>query len=129
MGGMVDAIERGFPQREVAESAYRLQQAIEARQKLIIGVNECVQENESPIDTLYIDEGAADTQLQRLARVRAERDPAVVQASLADMKAVAAGDGNLMPAILAAVRAYATLGEMCDALRQVWGEYEETAVI
>jgi methylmalonyl-CoA mutase N-terminal domain/subunit len=129
MGGMVDAIERGFPQREVAESSYRLQQAIEARQKLIVGVNECVQEGESPIDTLYIDEGAADTQLRRLAKVRTERNPAVVQASLAHLEAVAAGDGNLMPPILAAVRAYATLGEMCDALRRVWGEYEETAVI
>ena len=129
MGGMVEAIERGFPQREIAESSYRFQQAVERREKLIVGANEYVEQNEQRIDTLYIDEGAGETQLRRLERLRASRDAAAVHASLARMKAAAASRDNLMPPILDAVRAYATLGEMCDALREVWGEYEETAVI
>ncbi|MEQ1910301.1 MAG: methylmalonyl-CoA mutase family protein, partial [Vicinamibacterales bacterium] len=129
MGGMVEAIERGFPQREVAESSYRFQQAVERREKLIVGANEYVEQTEQRIDTLYIDEGAGETQLRRLARLRASRDNTAVHASLARMKAAAASRENLMPPILDAVRAYATLGEMCDALREVWGEYEETAVI
>ena len=129
MGGMVEAIERGFPQREVAESSYRFQQAVERREKLIVGANEYVEQNEQRIETLYIDEAAGETQLRRLERLRASRDNAAVHASLARMKAAAAGRDNLMPPILDAVRAYATLGEMCDALREVWGEYQETAVI
>ena len=129
MGGMVEAIERGFPQREIAESSYRFQQAVERREKLIVGANEYVEQNEQRIDTLYIDEGAGETQLRRLERLRASRDGAAVHASLARMKAAATNRDNLMPPILDAVRAYATLGEMCDALREVWGEYQETAVI
>jgi methylmalonyl-CoA mutase, N-terminal domain len=129
MGGMVDAIERGFPQREIAESSYRFQQAIEQREKLIVGVNECVQDRDSPVDTLYIPEGAADTQSRRLEQVRAGRDAGSVRVALERMKAVAIGGGNLMPPILDAVRAYASLGEMCDALREVWGEYQEISVI
>ena len=129
MGGMVEAIERGFPQKEVAESAYRFQQAVERREKLIVGANEYVEQNERPIETLYIDEGAGETQLRRLERLRASRDNAAVHTSLARMKAAATSRDNLMPPILDAVRAYATLGEMCDALREVWGEYQEIAVI
>ena len=129
MGGMVEAIERGFPQREIAESSYRFQQAVERRDKLIVGANEYVEQNEQRIETLYIDEAAGETQLRGLERVRASRDGAAVHASLARMKAAAASHDNLMPPILDAVRAYATLGEMCDALREVWGEYQETAVI
>ena len=129
MGGMVEAIERGFPQREIAESSYRFQQAIEQREKLIVGVNECVQDRDSPVDTLYIPEGAADTQSRQLEQVRGSRDAGSVRVALDRMKAIAVGGGNLMPPILDAVRAYASLGEMCDALREVWGEYQETSVI
>ncbi len=129
MGGMVDAIERGFPQKEIAESSYRFQQALERGDKRIVGVNEQVQAGESPIPTLYIDEGASDRQVQRLQHVRSTRDSHAVQAALARIKAAAATSDNLMPPMLDAVRAYATLGEMCDALRDVWGEYEETAIV
>ncbi len=89
-------------------------------------MNDFVQEQEPPIRILYIDEGAGERQLARLQALRAARDSTRVQQTLAAMKTAAAGTENLMPPILDAVRAYATLGEMCDALREVWGEYEET---
>ncbi len=129
MGGMVEAIEQGFPQREVAEASYRFQQAFERREKVVVGVNDFVQEHEPPIQILYIDEGAGERQLAKLHALRASRDTARAQQALAGMKTAAAGTENLMPRILEAVRAYATLGEMCDALREVWGEYEETPII
>jgi methylmalonyl-CoA mutase, N-terminal domain len=129
MGGMVDAIERGFPQKEIAESAYRFQQAVEHREKVIVGVNEFVQEDEPPIEILYIDESAAEKQLAKLERLRASRDNDAVKRSLDALQAAARTTDNLMPPILDAVRAYATIGEMCDALREVWGEYEERPVI
>ena len=129
MGGMVEAIEQGFPQREVAESSYRFQQAFERHDKVVVGVNDFVQEHEPPIRILYIDEGAGERQLAKLQALRASRDTERVQQTLAAMKSAAAGTENLMPRILDAVRAYATLGEMCDALRDVWGEYEETPII
>ena len=129
MGGMVEAIERGFPQKEIAESSYRFQQAVERREKVIVGVNDFVQADEPPIEILYIDEGAADRQLARLNKLRESRDNGKVLAALDRLRAASAGTDNVMPHILDAVRAYATLGEMCDALRSVWGEYEEAPVI
>jgi methylmalonyl-CoA mutase N-terminal domain/subunit len=129
MGGMVAAIEDGYPQREIAESAYRFQQAVERGEKSIVGVNSHVAENEPPVPILYIDEGTAARQLARLERLRRERDAGRADRALDDLRAGAAGTDNLMPLILDAVRAYATLGEMCDALRDVWGEYEEAPSI
>jgi len=129
MGGMVEAIERGFPQREIAESSYRFQQAVERREKVIVGVNDFVQEDEPPIEILYIDESAAETQLAKLERLRKSRDNDAVKRSIDELRAAARTTDNLMPRILDAVRAYATVGEMCDALRDVWGEYEETPII
>jgi methylmalonyl-CoA mutase N-terminal domain/subunit len=127
MGGMVAAIERGFPQQEIAESAYRFQQAVERKDKIIVGVNEFVQENEPPIETLYIDERAGDVQLEKLERLKRRRDDGRVKRALDRMREAASSDDNIMPPILDAVRAYATVGEMCDVLRAVWGEYKETA--
>jgi methylmalonyl-CoA mutase N-terminal domain/subunit len=129
LGGMVSAIEAGFPQREIAESSYRFQQAVERRERIIVGVNDFVQAGEGRIDTLYIDEGAASVQAARLEKVKATRDKVRVQNALDALADAALGDGNLMPPLLEAVRAYATIGEMCDALRRVWGEYEEVPVI
>jgi methylmalonyl-CoA mutase N-terminal domain/subunit len=129
MGGMVAAIEHGFPQKEIAESSYRFQQAVERREKIIVGVNDFVQEDEPPIETLYIDEAAAGRQIARLEQLRRTRDQAAVTRALATLRTAAEGSANLMPPILDAVRAYATLGEMCDVLRDVWGEYEETPII
>jgi methylmalonyl-CoA mutase N-terminal domain/subunit len=127
MGGMVEAIERGYPQKEIAESAYRFQQAIEAREKIIVGVNGHVAEDEAPIEILYIDESAAERQLAKLETLKRTRDAAAVQRALDALKAGARDDANTMPLLIEAVRAYATIGEMCDALREVWGEYEEAS--
>jgi methylmalonyl-CoA mutase N-terminal domain/subunit len=129
MGGMVEAIERGFPQKEIAESAYRFQQAVERRDKIIVGVNDFVQADEPPIEILYIDDTASEKQLAKLERLRSRRDNDAVNRTLDGLRSAARTTENLMPRILDAVRAYATIGEMCDALREVWGEYEEVPVI
>jgi methylmalonyl-CoA mutase, N-terminal domain len=129
MGGMVAAIENGYPQREIAESSYRFQQAVEQRDKVIVGVNDFVSEDDTPIGTLYIDESAAERQLAKLDRVRKSRDNGRVRAALEALQEGARRSTNTMPLLIEAVRAYATVGEMCDALRHVWGEYEETPII
>jgi methylmalonyl-CoA mutase, N-terminal domain len=129
MGGMVDAIERGFPQQEIAESSYRFQQAFERKEKIMVGVNAFVQQDDPPIAILYIDESASETQLAKLAALRKSRSQDAVDGALHGLKTAAGTSENLMPRILDAVRAYATVGEMCDALRDVWGEYEEVPII
>jgi methylmalonyl-CoA mutase, N-terminal domain len=129
LGGMVEAIEHGYPQREIAESAYRFQQALETRDRVIVGVNDFVADEEPPVGILYIDESAGETQLAKLETVRRQRDNERVARALAALRRAAAGADNTMPVLLDAVRAYATVGEMCDALREVWGEYVEDAVI
>jgi len=127
MGGMVAAVERGFPQREIQESAFRFQQAVERKEKVIVGVNEYVME-EKPFPILYIDEQVAGEQVERVLSLRRNRDNARATRALQDLKSVARGPDNLMPAILEASRAYATVGEMCDALREVFGEYQEQPI-
>jgi methylmalonyl-CoA mutase N-terminal domain/subunit len=129
MGGMVAAIEQGYPQREVSESAYRFQQSVEKRDKLIVGVNAHVEEHEAPLPILYIGDTASDVQLARLAALRRSRDDARVGRALDRLREVARGVDNTMYPLLECVRAYATVGEMCDALREVWGEYEEVPSI
>jgi methylmalonyl-CoA mutase N-terminal domain/subunit len=129
MGGMVEAIEHGYPQKEIAESSYRFQQSVEKREKVIVGVNDYVQEDEPSVPILYIDETTAEKQLARLAEVKKMRDNAAVRRALDALQATARGTGNTMEALLDCVRAYATVGEMCDALREVWGEYEEVPSI
>jgi methylmalonyl-CoA mutase N-terminal domain/subunit len=126
MGGMVAAVEKGFPQREIQDSAFRFQQAVESKEKIIVGVNEYAME-EKPVPILYIDETVARDQIARMESLRASRDNARVAETLGRLKQAAQGTENLMYPILDATRAYATLGEMCDALRDVWGEYEEPA--
>jgi methylmalonyl-CoA mutase N-terminal domain/subunit len=129
MGGMVEAIERGYPQKEIAEASYQFQRAVESREKTIVGVNEFIQTDEKPIEILYIDDSTADLQLQRLEELKRSRDNDRVRRTLDALKAGAQGTANTMPLIIDCVRAYATVGEMCDALREVWGEYEEVPII
>jgi methylmalonyl-CoA mutase, N-terminal domain len=129
MGGMVEAIELGYPQKEIAEASYQFQQAVERRQQVIVGVNDYVQTDEKPIEILYIDETTADTQLARLEELKRSRDHDRVRRALDDLRQAASGRDNTMPPLLECVRAYATVGEVCDALREVWGEYEEVPVI
>ena len=129
MGGMVAAIEHGFPQKEVAESSYQFQRAVEAKRKTIVGVNDFVIDDEPPFPILYIDDTASATQIGRLNALKASRDNAAVAGALARLRDTARADGNTMYPLLDCVRAYATVGEMCDALRQVWGEYEEVPIV
>ena len=127
LGGMVNAIERAYPQREISEASYRYQVEVDRKEKIIVGVNDFVAE-EKPIDTLLIDETVAHRQTERLRKLRAERSSAEVERRLASLRKAAEGDENLMPHIYEAVKAYATLGEICDALRDVFGVYEEVAI-
>jgi methylmalonyl-CoA mutase N-terminal domain/subunit len=129
MGGMVAAIEQGYPQKEIAEASYRFQQSVERREKIIVGVNEHVMEEEEPVSILYIDERAAERQLAKLERIRRTRDNDKVARALDRLRHAARGSDNTMYPLLDCVRAYATVGEMCDALREVWGEYEEVPSI
>jgi methylmalonyl-CoA mutase N-terminal domain/subunit len=129
LGGMVEAIEQGYPQREIAEASYRFQQAVEKRDKILVGVNDFAQEDEPPVPILYIDESTADTQIARLDALRRTRNNDAVRASLDGLQQAARGQANTMYPLLDCVRAYATVGEMCDALREVWGEYEEVPLI
>src|SRR3954454_22344015 len=111
IGGMVEAIEQGFPQREIAEASYKFQQAVERREKVIVGVNDYVQEDEAPFPILYIDETSAEKQLTRLEQLKRTRDTDAVNRALDALRTAARGTANLMPPILDAVRAYATVGE------------------
>ena len=129
MGGMIAAIERAYPQREIAESAYRFQRAVEAKTQIIVGVNEFVSPQREEIRTLYIDESAGDRQLARLDETRRRRDRSRVDAAIDRLQNGARGTSNLMPLLVDAVRAHATVGEMCDGLREVWGEYVEDPII
>lgn len=126
MGGMVSAIEKGFPQKEIQEAAYQYQQAIERKEKTIVGVNDFEIEDEPPIDILLIDESVAERQVAKLQELRASRNNGRVQATLSALETAARGETNMMYPILECVRAYATLGEMCGILRGVYGEYDET---
>ena len=127
MGGMVAAIEKGYPQKEIHEAAYAYQQAVERNEKIVVGVNDFVSEEKRPIEILVIDEDVARRQRRKLAELRKKRDSKRVQSTLEALVSAAAGDENLMPYILECVRSYATLGEMCDVLRRVFGTYEEPA--
>ncbi len=127
LGGMVAAIERGFPQREIHDAAYAYQKAAERKEKIIVGVNDYVSEEKRPIEILQIDESVARHQRQQLAKMRGSRDNARVSAALDALGQAAGTDQNLMPYILEGVRAYTTVGEMCDVLRKVFGTYEEPA--
>ena len=129
MGGMVEAVEKGFPQREIQESAYQYQKALERGDQTIVGVNKYEMKDETQdVPTLVIDESVRKHQLERLEQTRARRDKGAVAKSLDSLRMVAQRRDNTMPATIEAVRAYATLGEICSALRDVYGIYEEPAI-
>ena len=130
MGGALQAIETGFFQREIQESAYRYQREMEAKKKVIVGVNEFLAEGEErPRETLRVDPEVLREQLTRLRALRSRRDQGEVDRSLGQLRAAAKGQGNLMEPLLRCVRSSATLGEICDVLREVFGEYKEKRVV
>ncbi|MGH9929121.1 MAG: acyl-CoA mutase large subunit family protein [Pyrinomonadaceae bacterium] len=127
MGGMVAAIEKGFPQREIQDSAYQYQKAVERGDQVIVGVNKYQMEESSSIPILAINESVRAHQIERLDRARTKRDAGAVANALEKLKRAAQEKENTMPATIEAVREYATLGEICSALRDVYGVYEEPA--
>ena len=127
MGGMVAAVERGYPQREIAEASYRYQCELDKKEKIMVGVNDFVSEEKS-LETLQIDDTVAHRQAERLRKLRAERSSEEVERRLSALRKAAKGKDNLMPYIFDAVKSYATLGEICDAMRVVFGTYEEVAI-
>ncbi len=128
MGGMVEAIEKGFPQREIQDSAYQYQKAVERGEQVIVGVNKYAMEDESAaVQTLVIDESVREHQVERLQQTRDLRDAGAVSNALDKLRRAAQVSENTMPPTIEAVRAYATLGEICSALRDVYGIYEEPA--
>jgi len=129
LGGVIPAIEENFFQREIADASFRYQSEVEAKQRLIVGVNRYVAEEETPIELLRVDPALEQKQIDRVQATRAKRDSAKVEAALTALKEGAAKDDvNLMPLIVDASREYVTMGEMCDALRAVWGVWRETPV-
>jgi methylmalonyl-CoA mutase, N-terminal domain len=129
MGGMLKAIESGFVQAEIQRAAYEFQRAVEKKEQVVVGVNDFIAEDEREIPTLRIDAEIERTQVERLHALRVKRDATQTQSALAELARRAATTENLLPAILAAVEAYATVGEISDTLRRVFGEYRESVVI
>src|SRR5205807_4241758 len=129
LGGVVAAIKENFFQREIADASFRYQSEIEQKQRVVVGVNRYEVAGEQPVEILKIDPALERKQIARVQALRARRDSRAVESALARLKDDAARDnGNLMPPIIEAARAYVTMGEMCDALREVWGVWRETPV-
>jgi methylmalonyl-CoA mutase, N-terminal domain len=129
MGGMIPAIERSFPQSEIADASYQYQRSIEKNERIIVGVNGFTEPDDDQIELLHIDETSQAHQCEKLAALRKRRDNDRVRLALDRLRTAALGTDNTMPFILEAVRAYATVGEICDAFREVFGTYEESSVL
>jgi len=129
VGGMLAAIEKGYVQKEIQQAAYEFQQAVERQEQVVVGVNQFVQPEENPVPTLRIDPEIERAQVERLRRLREQRDAARARAAVARVEEAARSAENLLPPILEAVEAYATVGEISDALRRVFGEYKESVVV
>jgi methylmalonyl-CoA mutase N-terminal domain/subunit len=129
MGGMLRAIATGYVQREIQQAAYEYQKAVERGDQVVVGVNRYVEQERTPLPLLRIDPEVERAQVERLRQLRARRDANRVDAALRQVEETARSDRNLMPSILEAVKAYATVGEISDALRKVFGEYQESVVI
>jgi methylmalonyl-CoA mutase N-terminal domain/subunit len=129
LGGVIPAIKENFFQREIAEASFRYQHEVEQKQRIVVGVNRYQHEDEQPLELLRVDPALEEKQIGRVQALRARRDSAVVESALARLKEDAARDDrNLMIPIVEASKAYVTMGEMCDALRGVWGVWRETPV-
>jgi methylmalonyl-CoA mutase N-terminal domain/subunit len=129
MGGMIPAIERGFPQTEIANASYEFQHSVEMSESVIVGVNKFTEKDEKPIELLQIDSDAERRQVEKLREVKARRSAGDVEKALASLKRAAEETENTMPFILDAVRVYATVGEIAAAMGEVFGSYTETSVL
>jgi methylmalonyl-CoA mutase N-terminal domain/subunit len=129
MGGAPDAIEKGFIQKEIQDSAYQYQREIEKKERVVVGLNRFQTEEPKPTNLLRVDPAVRDLQVEKLQKLKSRRDGERVEKGLASLKKAAETDTGLMPMILDAVRAYATLGEICDVLRDVFGEYQQSKTL
>ena len=128
MGGMVSAIEKGFPQKEIKESAYSYQKEIDSKERIIVGVNDFIEEEKAPVEVFKTNPEVERKQIQRLKDVKRNRDEKMLKNTLHNLKRTAKGDENLMPFIIEAVKSYATIGEICDVLKGVFGTYREPII-
>jgi methylmalonyl-CoA mutase N-terminal domain/subunit len=126
LGGMVAAVKAGYPQREIADAAFELQREIDSGRRVVVGINAFTEGDDARTPILRIDPAMEKKQIERVRAAKAGRDAQAVEHALADLKAAADGDRNLMPLLLAAARANASEGEIVHALQQVWGDYRET---
>jgi methylmalonyl-CoA mutase N-terminal domain/subunit len=129
MGGALEAIRRGYIQREIAQSAYNYQKAVDSSEQIIVGINKFVTEEELTPRILEIDETTEKGQIERLKRLKQERDNKKVSEALNRVRQIAQTDENIMPVLVEAVKVYATVGEISDALRDVFGEYKEPSIL
>jgi methylmalonyl-CoA mutase N-terminal domain/subunit len=125
LGGMVEAVKQGFPQREIADAAYAHQCEVDSGERVVVGINGYTEGGDGELEILRIDPALERKQIDRVQAVRARRDAVAVEAALGEVRRVAGGDGNLMPALLEAARARATEGELVETLQSVWGSYTE----
>ncbi|HEY3204472.1 MAG TPA: methylmalonyl-CoA mutase family protein [Thermoanaerobaculia bacterium] len=128
LGGMVEAIEAGFPQREIMDAAYAYQRALDSGEKIVVGVNEFVDDGEQPLSILYVDESVEEAQKKALAELRRTRDDKAVSSALSTLRQACADGRNVMPPLIEAVKTYATVGEISDVMREIFATYEEPAV-
>lgn len=129
MGGMVNAIEKGYPQKEILNSAYKFQKEVESKDRIIVGVNEYSIEEELTCDILRVKPEVEERQRKRVKDLKAKRDNNKVRAAFEKIRKLAQSNENLIPAIIEGVRAYATNGEICDTLREIYGEYRAPEII
>jgi methylmalonyl-CoA mutase N-terminal domain/subunit len=129
MGGTLNAIEQGYIQREIQNAAYEYQRSVETKDAIVVGVNRFQSEEERPIKTLRVDPAIEKEQIERVRAVRARRDANAVEASLTRLEEAAGGAENVLPRILDCVEAFATVGEISNRLRNVWGEYREAVTV
>ena len=129
LGGMIAAIENGYVQSEIQNAAYQFEKELESGKRIVVGINKFQSKEDSKPDLLKINMKVQEDQIEFLNKIKAKRNASEVSASLDELKKAAGGNDNLMPFILDAVKAYATVGEICDAMREIFGEYKETVVI
>ncbi len=129
MGGMVAAIEAGFPMAQIADSSFHMQKEFEAKKRIVVGVNEFVTPDEKPLEVLKIDANVAEQQIANLKKVKASRDPKIVAAHLSNLQKIAKSQENLMPHVIAAVKNYVSVGEIMGALREVFGEHHDPCIL
>jgi methylmalonyl-CoA mutase N-terminal domain/subunit len=129
LGGVIPAIEKGFFQQEIAGAAYQYQKEIEGKKRVIVGVNDYTRDEKITVPLLEVKDEVVERQIARLRKVKAERDNDAVKAALENVRRAAQGTTNLMPPILEAVKAYASIGEICDVFREVFGEWQGDRLI